>query len=112
MMDSIDISTVVVDLNNKGMGFLSQCDFDEAFSHLRGAERLLRISEEPRHLYHEDQRKLMALTSNNLGCYYKRCKKPNVALRYMHNALELELSCKLPGPHTSSTKLNICAILS
>jgi len=112
LLDSIDIAQVIVELNNKGMGLLSQCSFSESFAHLRAAERLLRIADEPKHIHHEDRKKLMGLTCNNLGCYYKRCKKPNVALRYMHNALDLELSCRLPGPHTSSTKLNICAILS
>ena len=31
----------------------------------------------------EQKFKMLALTYNNLGCYYKRCKKANVSLKYM-----------------------------
>jgi tetratricopeptide (TPR) repeat protein len=55
---------------------------------------------------------MTALTFNNLGCYYKKVKKPKVAYRYMLKALELEEQCDLPESHLASTKLNICAILS
>lgn len=37
-----------------------------------------------------DKNTLMALIFNNLGCYYKKNKKPKVALQYMLNALQLE----------------------
>ena len=38
---------------------MSQCSFSESFAHLRAAERLLRIADEPRHIHHEDRKKLM-----------------------------------------------------
>ena len=49
---------------------------------------------------------------NNLGCYYKKVKQPNVALRYMLEALRSDVSNKAPLSHIASTKLNVCAILS
>jgi len=55
---------------------------------------------------------MLALTYNNLGCYYKRCKKANVSLKYMKQALTLEQCIRQPKSHQASTKLNICAILS
>ena len=41
-----------------------------------------------------------------------RIYKPNVALRYMKQALENEEATEQPKSHIASTKLNICAILS
>lgn len=38
----------------------------------------------------DDFCKLYSLTMNNLGCYYKKVYKPNVALKYMKQALEKE----------------------
>lgn len=51
----------------------------------------------------ETRRRLLSLTFNNLGCYYKkylfkyifhnfhRKEKPNVALFYLNQSLELEM---------------------
>ena len=47
---------------------------------LKTAENLMRIADGPMHIHKDDRHKLIALTLNNLGCYYKRVKKPNVAL--------------------------------
>lgn len=66
----------------------------------------------PTRIHRDDRSKLIALTLNNLGCYYKRAKKPNVALQYMKNALKQEVRSSQPKSHIASTKLNICAILS
>ena len=60
----------------------------------------------------DDFCKLYSLTMNNLGCYYKKVFKPNVALKYMKQALEKEEESNQPRSHIASTKLNICAILS
>ena len=59
-----------------------------------------------------DYNKLYSLTMNNLGCYYKKIMKPNVALRFMNQALEKETESRQPKSHIASTKLNICAIYS
>jgi hypothetical protein len=41
-------------------------------------------------MHKDDFNKLFSLTMNNLGCYYKKMFKPNVALKYMKQALENE----------------------
>lgn len=56
--------------------------------------------------------KLYSLTMNNLGCYYIRISKPNVALNYMKKALKNDVESGQPASYISSTKLNICAVLS
>ena len=76
------------------------------------AEKLVRMVEDPNKIHKDDRSKLSALTLNNLGCYYKRIQKPNVALRYMSQALMEEERSRQPKSHIASTKLNICAILS
>jgi len=59
-----------------------------------------------------NDRQLHALTLNNLGCAYKKDRKPNVALNYMTQALKLEQEDKAQQSQLAGTKLNICAILS
>ena len=55
---------------------------------------------------------LLAVTFNNLACYYKSVKQPNVALFYLNQALALEIET-FAGPDTvASTYLNLCAIYS
>jgi hypothetical protein len=55
----------------------------------------------------------MALTMNNLGCFYKKRNKPNVALNYLQAALQIEEHNKSEDyANMAGTKLNICAILS
>jgi hypothetical protein len=55
---------------------------------------------------------MLSLTLNNLSCYYKKTGKPNVALFYIKNALEIEQSDPTVEAITvAGTHLNICAIL-
>ena len=91
MLTKLNVPEALIEYNNRGMAELSSGKFKEAFRFLSGAEKLLRVAESPDIIHQEDQMKLLALTCNNLGCYYKRGFKPNVALRYMNNALDLEL---------------------
>ena len=56
--------------------------------------------------------KLLAITLNNLGCYYKRTDKPLFALKYLHQALELESQPPVDHTNLAGTLLNICAIRS
>jgi len=55
----------------------------------------------------------MSLTYNNLSYYYQTRKKPLLALKYLHRALEVELGdFNTPLARVAQTKLNICAVLS
>ena len=59
------------------MELLSQDNFDESIKDLKMAERLCR------QMWRYDagrSNEMIALTNNNLGCYYKKAGKPNVAL--------------------------------
>lgn len=47
---------------------------------------------------------------NNLGCYYKRTGKPNVAMKYLNKALNLEKKHQIGN--VSETYVNMCAIYS
>lgn len=56
---------------------------------------------------------LFALTLNNFGCYYKKVRKPRVALNYMSMALKIEQNNrKTTKGELASTYLNLCAIHS
>lgn len=91
---------------------LSLGHFKTTLKFLRTAEKLVSLVDGPSRIHKDDRCKLIALTLNNLGCYYKRANKPNVALRYMKSALKSEERSGQPKSHIASTKLNICAILS
>ena len=55
---------------------------------------------------------LLAVTFNNLACYYKNAKQPNVALFYLNQALTLEMETFAEPAAIAATNLNICAIYS
>ena len=57
--------------------------------------------------------KLFSLTLNNFGCYYKKQRKPNSALKYLKAALNLERADKgITKVELAGTYLNLCAIYS
>ncbi len=48
-----------------------------------------------------------------MGCYYKKKNKPNVALFYLMNALEIEKKDpNADATNIAGTHLNLCAIFS
>lgn len=55
---------------------------------------------------------LLAITLNNLGCYYKRLGKPMHALKQLYEALRLESTPPINATNLAGTHLNICAIRS
>lgn len=57
-------------------------------------------------------RSLLALTYNNIGCYYKRLGKFKAALKYLRSALKIEAGTSAESTDVAGTHLNICAILS
>jgi tetratricopeptide (TPR) repeat protein len=56
--------------------------------------------------------RLVGITLNNLGCYYKRSQLSKVALKYLKKALHIEASTVKDQTNLAGTHLNICAILS
>lgn len=55
--------------------------------------------------------RLLAVTLNNLGCYYKRTRKLRVALGAIREALRVEAQTPCPE-NPAGTLLNLCAVLS
>eukprot|EP00908_Phaeocystis_cordata_P008721 Transcript_19417.p1 GENE.Transcript_19417~~Transcript_19417.p1 ORF type:complete len:535 (-),score=269.20 Transcript_19417:110-1714(-) len=54
---------------------------------------------------------LLAITMNNLACYYRRRAQPKMALGYLQKALEIEGKCREPHK-PADTHLNACAVQS
>ena len=107
---STDIETYIIDCNRLAMDLLSANNYKKSFSLLRRAETvLLTKSEKLANL--TTRSKLLAITFNNLACYYKRKKQLNVAYKYLQQALKLELQFSKDSS-IAGTYLNLCAILS
>lgn len=51
------------------------------------------------------------MTLNNLGCFYRRTGKLRSSLRFLEQALEMELKSENPTS-IADTHLNLCAVLS
>ena len=85
-MDSEDdLDGVILKWNSMAMDHLKNGAFEKAHQLLTNAEEILSSTE----LSHE-KLKLLSITLNNLGCFYKRKGKLNYALRYLNNALKIE----------------------
>ncbi|CAG9328743.1 unnamed protein product [Blepharisma stoltei] len=80
-----------------------------ALSDLQSAERILFESAPEKF---KNRLMLMALTFNNLACYYKRMNQPNVALLYLNQVAKLEYQTLSNPFDIASTQLNLCAINS
>lgn len=91
----------VADVSNSlAMQYLQQDSFAAALLLLKKAEALA-----GRH------KALLAITLNNLACYYRRRAQPKEALRYLLRALEIESKCREPHK-PADTHLNACAVQS
>ena len=91
------------------MEYLKLENFRDSLSLLKKAEEILNSDENeivPNRL------KLMGITLNNLGCYYKKRRQPKVALNFLERALEVELQIESDNVNLSGSHLNICAVLS
>lgn len=93
----INICTVA---NLYSLTLLRQNNYTEALDWLKRCEDLS-----------EGNKRCMAITYNNLACYYKQISQPRSALIYLEKALDIEntmdeLSFK------ADTHLNTCAVLS
>lgn len=89
------------------MELLRQENYNESLLLLRKAESLLANPDTLK-----TSSKLQAITYNNIGCFYKKAGKSQLALQYLQKALEV--SKHFPNEYTNlaGTHLNICAIVS
>jgi len=86
--------------NMLSMIFLQKEKFDATLDFLKKAEILSQNSFE-----------LRAVTYNNMACYYRRIGKLRIALRYLEDAISIEI--RLDKTKTlADSHLNICAVYS
>jgi len=102
-----DCQQLVLSCNKEGMDFLRKGLYKQAFEQLKYAEAILVANHKE-----EEPTSLLAVTCNNLGCYYKKVGKLHAALSYLRKALKIEVSLQTDDVTVAGTHLNICAILS
>ena len=102
-----ELETQAVSWNRLAMDHLRVGHFESALGLLKRAEEELRLAPN-----FPNKQKLTAITLNNLGCFYKRTKRPTIALHYLRRALEVESTSPVDYSSLAGTHLNICAIRS
>merc|ERR550537_68280 len=102
-----DCQQLVLSCNKEGMDFLRKGQYKQAFEQLKYAEAILIANQKE-----GENTSLLAVTCNNLGCYYKKVGKLHAALSYLRKALKIEVSLHTDDVTVAGTHLNICAILS
>lgn len=95
------LQSYVLHANRQAMDLLQIGRIEAAFKLLQEARRKA-----------EGDAGLLAITLNNLGCYYKRLGKPMHALKQLYEALRLESTPPINATNLAGTHLNICAIRS
>ena len=103
------IESKIIMLNCQAMNSLNAPK--KALKFLQDAESFL-LSEDPEITDLPNRLSLLGVTFNNLACYYKSIKQPNVALFYLNQALNLEIETFAEPSTIASTNLNLCAIYS
>ena len=98
---------VVLGYNKLAMEQLQQENYENSMSYLKQALMGIKVMPDE-----QKKNKLMAITFNNLGCFFKRMLNYPEALKYLYKSIDLEN--KLPNELAtiSGAHLNICAILS
>lgn len=86
-------------------------DMNGSIRDLKAAEHLL-VKKLKQSGQHPETLKLLAVTLNNMACYYKRSTKFHTALRYLARVLQIEKHVFNEQVSLASTYLNIGAILS
>merc|ERR1719473_1966936 len=102
-----DFQSLVLACNKDGMDSLRKGNHKAAFEQLKCAEAVLLANQRE-----DENTNLLAVTCNNLGCYYKKVGKLHGALSYLRRALKMEVELKTHEVTLAGTHLNICAILS
>merc|ERR1719473_68926 len=102
-----DFQSLVLSCNKDGMDALRKGQSKAAFEQFKYAEAIL-IANQSEH----ETTSLLAVTCNNLGCYYKKVGKLHGALSYLRRALKMEVELRTHEVTLAGTHLNICAILS
>lgn len=104
MAGAAQSDALILIFNKQAMDYLRTENYQAALNLLTKAADLLKIPELPV--------KAKAMTLNNLGCYYKRTGRLKLALQYLQQALDLEVSTCADRTNLAGTHLNVCAINS
>lgn len=104
-----ELEALVLKYNSVAMEYLKLENFKDSQVLLKKAEEILNSDE---HEIIPNRLKLMGITLNNLGCYYKRRKQPKVALTFLQRALEVELQTESDNVNLAGSHLNICVVYS
>lgn len=96
----------VLRYNRKAVYFLNQGDQNTSLAYLSKAQKQLKG------VSINACAKLMGITLNNFGCYYKTTGQPQQALMYLNQAIEVEKANLTDINNLAATHLNVCAIES
>lgn len=109
-----EVQDLVLSCNKDGMESLRKASGGRHDAHLKAAFEQFKYAETIllTHQKETDNTALLAVTCNNLGCYYKKVGKYHGALSYLRRALNMEVELKTDDVTVASTHLNLCAILS
>jgi len=106
--DKQAFENLVLSCNKDGMEALRKGQSKAAFEQFKYAESILIANQAG----NSQSTNLMAVTCNNMGCYYKKVGKLHGALSYLRRALQMEVDLNSDEVTVAGTHLNICAILS
>lgn len=98
-------------LNKQGTDKLKEMDMVGSIGDLKLSEQLI-VKKLKNTERDNEVLKLLAVTLNNIACYYKRSNKFHTALRYQARVLQIEKHVFNKNVSLAATYLNIGAILS
>lgn len=94
---------VILDLNKQAMDCLNdERTVPQTLKLLQKADKLLEKSGKTSDTYW-----IQSITLNNFGCYYKKVGKPNSALKFLNQALNLEMKSGQEAIAIAGTRLNM-----
>lgn len=102
-----DIASLVLSCNKDGMESMRNGELKAAFEQLKYAEAIMIANNTE-----ASNDSLLAVTYNNLGCFFKKTGKMHAALSYLRRALKSEVALQTDDVTVAGTHLNICSVLS
>lgn len=98
---------IVLSYNKLSMEQLQKDNFDNSMTYLKQALIAIKpITEE------KIKQKMMAITFNNLGCFFKRTKNFSEALKYLEKSVEFQNKLPNESATIAGAYLNMCSIYS
>jgi len=103
-----EMQDLILSCNRDGMENLRKGEVQAAFEQFKYAEAILLANSKDS----QENISLLAVTCNNLGCYYKKVGKFHGALSYLRRALKMEVELNTDESTLAGTHLNLGAIFS